>query len=213
MTGFWAAAAVCALCTVGLLWGERRHAQRVKWLFKPLASAAFIAAAVMLGATEHPFGVALLTGLALSALGDILLIPRSTGVPFLAGLGAFLLAHVAYSTAFVVRGVDWTWSLGAAVPFTFLGVLVHRWFKPDVPSMLKVPVVAYIVVICAMACLSLGTWAAHGDPRVPLAAMVFVASDISVGIDRFKGGGFGNRLWGVPLYFGAQLIFAATAAP
>ncbi len=213
MTGIWAAVAACGLCSAGLLWGERRDDQRIKWLFKPLASAAFIAAAFVLGAHTHPFGIVVLVGLCLSALGDILLIPRSTGVPFLAGLGAFLLAHVAYSTAFVVQGVDWAWAAGAAVPLLVFGVGVHRWLKPDVPHILRAPVVAYIVVICSMACLSVGTFGAAGDLRVPLAAFVFVAADISVGMDRFKGGGFGNRLWGVPFYFGAQLIFAAAAAP
>ena len=31
-------------------------------------------------------------------------------------------------------------------------------------------------------------------------------------VDRFTGAGFGNRLWGLPLYYAAQLVFAATAA-
>lgn len=213
MTGYAIAAAVCAVCTVGLLWGERRHDQRVKWLFKPLASAAFISAAFLVDAHSHPFGVTVIVGLGLCALGDILLIPRSTGVPFLAGLGAFLLGHVAYSTAFWVRGVDLGAFAIAAVPLVGFGVVVHRWLKPDVPSMLQIPVVAYIVVICTMAGLAIATYAAQGDPRVPIAAAIFVASDISVGIDRFKHGGFGNRAWGVPFYFGAQLVFAAAAAP
>lgn len=211
MSPYWIAAAVCAACTVGLLWGERRHDQRIKWLFKPLASAAFIAAAFLLDAHQHPFGLTVIVGLCLSALGDVLLIPRSTGISFLAGLGAFLLGHVAYSTAFAIRGVDWTWVGIAAAPLLVFGVVVHRWLKPDVPKMLRVPVVAYIVVICTMALLAVGTYGAHGDARVPVAATLFVASDISVGVDRFKGGGFGNRLWGVPLYFGAQLVFAAAA--
>ena len=212
MTGFQIAAAICAACTVGLLWGERRHDQRLKWIFKPLASAAFIAAAFAVGAHEHPFGITVLVGLGLSALGDILLIPRSTGIPFLAGLGAFLLGHVAYSVAFAVRGIDWLAVAIAAVPLIVFGVVVHRWLSPDVPRLLQKPVVAYIVVICTMAALSVGTFAAAGDIREPIAAALFVASDVSVGIDRFKKGGFGNRAWGVPMYFGAQLVFAAAAA-
>lgn len=211
MTGYQIAAAVCAVCTIGLLWGERRHDQRLKWLFKPLASAAFITAAFMVDAHHHPFGITVIVGLCLSALGDILLIPRSTGLPFLAGLGAFLLGHVAYSVAFAVRGIDMSAVAIAAVPLIVFGVVVHRWLSPDVPRLLQKPVVAYIVVICSMAALSVGTYAAAGDIREPIAATLFVASDISVGIDRFKNGGFGNRAWGVPLYFSAQLVFAAAA--
>lgn len=213
VTVLWVTGGLCALFTVGLLYGERRHVQRVKWLFKPLASACFLVAAVMLGAHTHPFGLGVLVGLGLSTLGDVLLIPRGAGRAFLAGLGAFLLAHVAYSAAFVIRGVDWIGVLVAAIPMTVIGVLVRRWLRPDVKPRLQGPVVAYIVVICSMACLGFGTWWAHGNPLVPLAAGMFILADVSVSIDRFKGGGFGNRIWGVPLYFAAQMVFAVAAAP
>jgi hypothetical protein len=33
--------AACALFTAGLLWAEKRESVRLKWLFKPLASASF----------------------------------------------------------------------------------------------------------------------------------------------------------------------------
>ncbi|MDZ7588450.1 MAG: lysoplasmalogenase family protein [Parasphingorhabdus sp.] len=44
-------------------------------------------------------------GLVLAATGDVLLIPKSKRF-FLFGLVAFLLGHVGYAVAFVVRGVD-----------------------------------------------------------------------------------------------------------
>jgi len=64
-----------------------------------------------------------------------------------------------------------------------------------------------------MVATSFGTFGAYGGPLLPIAAVMFLFSDVSVAIDRFKGGGFGNRLWGAPLYFAAQLVFAAAAAP
>ena len=41
---------------------------------------------------------------------------------------------------------------------------------------------------------------------------MFWMSDISVARARFKSAGFGNRLWGLPLYYAAQLVFALTTA-
>jgi uncharacterized membrane protein YhhN len=70
---------------------------------------------------------------------------------------------------------------------------------------MKGPVLAYIVVITVMVILA---WSCFGVGFVvPLAATLFFLSDISVAIDRFRGGGFGNRLWGLPAYYVAQLLF------
>jgi hypothetical protein len=41
---------------------------------------------------------------------------------------------------------------------------------------------------------------------------MFYASDLSVARDRFVVFRFSNRAWGLPLYFGAQLILASTVA-
>lgn len=211
--GFLIASAVTMGFAALHVYGERVDSQRVKWLSKPFASIGFIAAAIAVDAHTHPFGIWVLVGLVLSTVGDILLIPRSTGPAFLAGLGAFLLAHVAYCGGFIARGVDTTWLVVAAAPTIAFGIGVHRWLKPDVDAFLQRPIVAYIAVICAMVAASFGTFGAYGGLLLPIAAVMFLLSDVSVAIDRFKGGGFGNRLWGAPLYFAAQLVFAAAAAP
>ena len=43
---------------------------------------------------------------------------------------------------------------------------------------------------------------------IPVGAVMFTASDIAVVRDRFVAPGFVNRLWGLPLYYAAQLIIA-----
>jgi hypothetical protein len=53
-----------------------------------------------------------------------------------------------------------------------------------------------------------GAGAATGRWGIPVAALAFYGSDLSVARDRFLGAGFGNRLWGLPLYYAAQLAFA-----
>ena len=75
---------------------------------------------------------------------------------------------------------------------------------------MRSPVIAYVVVISVMVVLALGHAMGGGSLLVPIAATLFFLSDISVAIDRFKDGGFGNRLWGLPAYYAAQLLFAWT---
>ena len=67
---------------------------------------------------------------------------------------------------------------------------------------------AYVAVITAMVALSVGTTLYQGSQLIPVAAFMFWLSDISVARGRFKEAGFSNRAWGIPLYFGAQVVFA-----
>ena len=39
------------------------------------------------------------------------------------------------------------------------------------------------------------------------AAVAFALSDVSVSLDRFAKAGVWNRMWGLPLYFGAVHLF------
>jgi uncharacterized membrane protein YhhN len=69
-----------------------------------------------------------------------------------------------------------------------------------------------MVVIGAMATLACGVTAAGGPWQVALGALAFTASDVAVARDRFVQGEFSNRAWGLPLYYGAQLLIAVTPA-
>ena len=51
---------------------------------------------------------------------------------------------------------------------------------------------------------------AGGPWQVAVGALAFTASDVAVARDRFVKNGFQNRAWGLPLYYGAQLLIAAT---
>ena len=55
------------------------------------------------GALDTVYGRAVLAALALSLIGDVCLLSHKPR-PFLIGLTAFLLGHLAYSIAFVVHG-------------------------------------------------------------------------------------------------------------
>ncbi len=199
--------ALCAVAVATMLAATRGGDRRSEWVLKPVAATSFLAAAWGWGALETRFGTVVLVGLVLSWCGDLLLIPR-TRRTFLAGLVAFLLGHVAYAVAFVIRGVDPLAACGALAAMVLALVPVARWLLPSVERPMKVPVIAYMIVISAMVTLSVGTVAEHGNPWIAAGAVAFYLSDLAVARDRFVAPGWANKLWGWPLYFGAQLVLA-----
>ncbi|MFH2073523.1 MAG: lysoplasmalogenase [Actinomycetota bacterium] len=197
--------AVAGLVGITLI-GERSHAG---WRVVPKASASagVIALAVASGAADTSFGRWVMVALALGWVGDVsLAVDRS--VWFTIGLGAFLLSHVAYIGAFGVIGLR---AIAAAVTLGALAIAaaaVGRWLLPHVPRDLRVPVLAYIVVITFMVAAAAGS-TSNGAPWPVLpAALLFYLSDLGVARDRFVAPGFANRVIGLPMYYAAQVLFA-----
>lgn len=191
-------AVAVALLVAAHLAAEARGARAARAITKTAASLGFVALALVLG-VEGAAERLLLAGLVLSVAGDVLLLsPRRTA--FLAGLGAFLLAHVAYGAAFAAAGTPPAW---VAAPISAAIPLVLRWLWPHLGPM-RPAVIAYALVISAM------LWLALGVPRaeVRLGAALFYASDLLVARDRFVRPGLGNRIVGLPLYYAAQLLLA-----
>lgn len=199
--------AALTTATVALMIESERRGTVATWALKPIASTGFILAAVTAGATSSAFGIAVLVGLALSWWGDVLLLSRDRW-PFLAGLGAFLLAHVAYGVAFLLRGVDWAVAFSALAVLAPIAALVGRGLEPYVPEPMRAPVRVYTAVITAMVALAAGTVGARGGWLIGVGAALFYLSDLSVARDRFVRPGWTNKLWGWPLYYGAQLVLA-----
>ncbi len=174
-----------------------------------------------------------LAAAALAWLGDVALLGRSKAA-FLAGLGAFLLGHAAYLAAFASAGARLAPTLVAAAALAPPIEAVRRWLWPGVPSEMQVPVALYIAVISLMvaaaAALAWQQTVAAGKQApatraqqqrqqqqrraalVRLAgAALFLISDVAVAADRFKGDRLSSKLWGLPCYFGGQLLLACTA--
>ena len=203
-----ALAVVGAVAVVALVWSERAG-NAVRLVAKPLASVCFIGVAMVAGAADTAYGRWVLVALVLSAIGDVALLGRSSAT-FLVGLASFLLGHVAYCFAFVERGADPRAILIAALVMVVPGLAVVRWLWPHVPDEMRAPVAAYAVVISAMVACAVGTVVREGDVRILAAAIGFYCSDLSVARDRFVAPGPVNRVWGLPLYYAAQFLFAWT---
>jgi len=195
----------CLLFLALTLVGEGLDKPRLRLVSKPLASLAFVGAGLSLNMTAEPYGVALLLALLFSLAGDVFLLPKGSKLFFLVGLGSFLLAHIAFVACFLLTGeMQWGRAAIVSVPSVALAVGIARWLLPSVSQPMKKPVLAYIAVITAMVTLA---WSCDVGWLAPVAATLFFCSDISVAVDRFRSGGFLNRLWGLPAYYVAQLLF------
>jgi len=201
---------LCAVAVTGLLLAEHSGSRGALWFTKPVASAAFIWLGLESGALDSNYGRFVLAGLMLCMLGDVLLIPLGRQAIFRAGLFAFLLGHVAYIAAFLTRPLSPAGLVAGAAALAAFIWLVLRWLGRSVPPDMVMPVRAYMVVIGVMSALACAVTAAGGPWQAAVGALAFTASDVSVARDRFVRHEFLNRAWGLPLYYGAQLLIAAT---
>jgi uncharacterized membrane protein YhhN len=197
----------CALNLAGLLWAEASDRQQWRWLFKPLAAACFIALALHCGAADSDYGRYLLAGLVLCWFGDVFLIPKQE-LSFLLGLGSFLLGHVLYIVSFMQLPLNLLALAAGALPALLLAGFSLRWLWPHVGRKMRLPVVAYILVISVMVCVATGSWGLAPAALVIAGAWGFAASDIAVARNQFVTVATVNRMWGLPLYFGSQLLLA-----
>ncbi len=197
---------VTAVGLAALLWGEWQDRARLRRIGKPVASAGFIVAAIGFGALESRYGNIVLAGLVLGAIGDVCLL-GSGKKAFIAGLVSFLLGHVAYVVAFSTLPMSVPEAFLAAATLAVVMGFVGRWVFPHAPDM-RVPIGIYMVVIAAMCVFAIGAGSAGAPWMIPVGAVMFTVSDIAVVRDRFVSPGFVNRLWGLPLYYAAQLIIA-----
>ena len=208
---------ICLSSVAVLLAAEYAEQRMLKWIAKPLASAAFVAFAVSEGALQGgPFGLAILAGLVLCAAGDVLLIPKDKRW-FLAGMGAFALGHGAYIGAFFTTELQLkplVFAGGLAMVAVAAVVLRMLWGKL---GEMRAPVAAYITIISVMVVASFAagpTVSSSAESTYAwtliAGAVGFAASDIAVARDQFVDRAFTNRLWGLPLYYAAQLTLASS---
>ncbi|HSM32149.1 MAG TPA: lysoplasmalogenase [Woeseiaceae bacterium] len=197
----------CVVLVVALL---LEHAT-IAALAKLAASSAFVLLAASAGAPGSRYGSIVLAGLVLSWFGDAFLV-GTTKRWFLLGLASFLLAHIAYVTAFVTAGVERRWTVGASVPIVIIAAGVLLWLQPYLPPDLLWPVRFYTAVISLMVITAFGTLGAGATPLIVSGACLFYLSDLSVAALRFTESAFPTYVVGLPLYYAAQICLALSIA-
>lgn len=174
-------------------WAVANQRKPVEWIAKP-AALAFLLLWAMLG---EQAGWALLAALTFSLLGDVyLMLPANL---FAAGLGAFLIGHLAYIALFDAP-LPWrvVWSavvIAASLP-------IARRIVGAAPNALRAPVMAYMLVIGVMA----GSAIASGSPIAALGALLFMLSDSMIAWNRFVAPFAGARLAIIVTYHVGQLL-------
>lgn len=202
--------AVCVLACATLVASRFLDIPSAVVLAKLIASSSFIALAISVGAMHSLFGRLLFAGLVLSWIGDMLLLGASARL-FLAGLIAFLLAHLLYVSSFVVRGINWRWAIAAGIPVVLFSVAMSLWLTPHVPASMQLPVWLYTAVISVMVSSAFGTRGAGAVLAIPAGALLFYLSDLSVAAGQFMRPEFPNYVWGLPFYYAGQMLLAGSA--
>ena len=143
----------------------------------------------------------------MSWFGDAFLVGTSRHW-FLLGLVSFLIAHIVYTTAFISSGLERRWTLGALAPIVVIAAGVMVWLQPHLPQELVWPVRVYTAVISLMVISAFGTLGAGATPLIVSGACLFYLSDLSVAALRFTEPSFPTYVFGLPLYYAAQICLA-----
>lgn len=165
------------------LYGLTVHATLLCLLVKPMPVLALLGWLHDAPPSDYRRWISL--GLIFSLVGDVLL--AWPGDLFVFGLGAFLLAHLAYLKAYLSdcrRPALLPLALALGIGAVLLGILVSNGLGP-----LLVPVIVYGLAISAMlwrALARLGTSVPKRSAWLAAAgALAFVFSDSLIGINRF----------------------------
>ena len=183
-----AAAAVFAVGNwIAVAKTDRTQTSRVlEYVCKPATLAALIAAAALLdpAADARTWRAWFVAALVLSLAGDVLLmLPQDL---FVAGLAAFLVAHVLYLVGFWTNGPSaFALAIAIVVVVAVVGPLGRRILTAIAangePRELRGAVAGYMVVISAMLATALAT----GNVVAAVGAGLFMASDSMIAWDRF----------------------------
>jgi alkenylglycerophosphocholine/alkenylglycerophosphoethanolamine hydrolase len=162
----------------------------------------------VLGAPKSTYRNRLAVGLVLSAAGDVLI-----EWSFVAGLAAFLLAHIAYIAAFLADTKRPR--LLRAVPIAAYGTGMTAFLWPGLGDM-RPAVVAYVIAICSMVWRAAARVGQSGVPRPGewaglSGAILFALSDTLIAFDRFHTPIPHARILIILLYWAGQVGIASSA--
>ena len=184
--------------------GPRWHV----YIFKPLTMVFICLIAILGQATLPPYKYMIIAGLVFSMAGDVFLMLPSDR--FVAGLVAFLVAHLFYIVAFIseISTLIW-WPL---IPLVTYGIVIYFVLAPYLGK-LKPPVLIYIAVILIMAWFAWERWnhsIQSGAFLAYVGAVLFIISDTILAINRFLRAFKLARVLNLTTYFAAQCLIASS---
>lgn len=183
---------VLAVSVFLLIRAEFRDSRWQIHVLKPISTLTVIAVALLsfLEPTRNlTYGLGVLVGLVFSFGGDVALMFQENRKAFMAGLGLFLLAHVAYTVVFTALGRFSAWDALSAAVLLAAGVAFYVLIRPNLGAM-RVPVIAYMVVISVMvnraaSALVSPAFGSGQAAMVLIGAVLFYISDVILAAARF----------------------------
>jgi uncharacterized membrane protein YhhN len=218
---------ICAVLTIAGEYAQPRQ-PRLIYIFKPLTTILILTVALLPGTfATSAYARAIVIGLLFSLMGDIwLMLPRDF---FLYGLASFLAAHVCYIIAFwggiASQGFAWV-----ALALALVGAVILAYLWRGVSAHMRPAVVIYVAAILTMAALAVAraipiaimvAWGLQGAriPRMSFAplwagagALLFVVSDATLAINRFRRPFRLAQGLVLGTYFAAQLLIALSVS-
>ncbi|HSQ64291.1 MAG TPA: lysoplasmalogenase [Polyangiaceae bacterium] len=183
--------------------GAQLHVDALRLATKALP-VAILAVWVARAALPGPFRSRLVFGLALCAVGDLVL---ELGY-FVPGLVAFLVGHLGYAAAFLV--VTRAPRPLRALPFALFGVSVLALLRHGLGPM-ALPVALYTTAICLMMWRAAAAVSRDRPWATPIAvgAVVFAASDTMIAVSRFSAPFSNASVLIMTTYWLGQVLIAA----
>ncbi|MGB7209009.1 MAG: lysoplasmalogenase family protein [Pyrinomonadaceae bacterium] len=198
---------ICLANAIVYVVAEWRNWRTIRWISKLTASTVFVILACANGAADSAYGRLILLALLFSWVGDALLLSLRSSF-LLAGIAAFFFAHIAFAAAFASQNLDSVWLFTSLVILTAAALAFIRWLWKYLTSFYKIAVPIYLAAITVMTSLAIAVSVASFAPLLGVGAIAFAVSDVSVALNRFVERKIVNKIWGLPLYYLAQLMFA-----
>ena len=201
-----------------LIRAEFLKKQRQIYVFKPIATLTVISIAVFSfwePSYNPTYTIGVLVGLILSFGGDMALMFQENRRAFTVGLGLFLLAHVTYTVVFLILGRFSAWDVLSTAVLVAIGVGFYVLIRSNLGAM-RVPVIAYIVIISLMVSRAVSTWPSPlfggGQATMVVAgAVLFYVSDVILAASRFWRPWRYHRI-SLAFYYSGQLLIALAAS-
>jgi uncharacterized membrane protein YhhN len=202
------------LIAIAVLFNSLEHTTVLEMMIKPLIMV-WIASYFIINLTDRNHRVVLpaLIAFFFSWVGDVAFLFSGTNF-FLAGLGAFLLAHLSFIFAFqhiedkdskpVLKGKAWL-----IIPFVGYGTLLFWLLYYSLSSTMKIATALYATTILTMAAMALnrkGRVPSGSFLLVMAGAMLFVASDSLIAINKFYAKIPHSGFWVMSSYMLAQYL-------
>lgn len=133
----------------------------------------------------------LLAGIFFGFLGDTLLLFDKQQWSVIAGIGAFGVGHILYTILLASDRVmpGMVWRIAVPVALALVVLFIYNRLSPSLPKEMRIPVIFYIVVICAMSLAAI--WRFLGAPGLAtglaaVGSVLFIVSDSVLAFQLFS---------------------------